>query len=147
MTTKKVSILQKFAISVSGSMLSKIMLGYADSFGNVSSTNYIFGGNYFETISKSTTQINDTYVYGIVKKARNLNPAWATPVTQSLYLFVFNGSLKYFSKVSNGEWSTSTGWCGFHSNDLRIGKSVFSNKDIIIFPIGGNLLPSYMLLI
>jgi hypothetical protein len=140
-SSSRVLLLQKFATDLSGSMFANIMLGYGDSFGNISSTNYVFGGSHFETLAANTVSLNDTVVYNVVNNARNTKTGWQTGVGQSLYLVVFNGRLAYASSITGGSaWNTATGWCGFHSNDLSTGTSVFSNKDLIIMPVGGSMI-------
>ena len=134
-SSNKVNLLKQFITDLSGSMLSKIMLGYADSFGNISSTNYAFGGNYFNTTS--LTSINDAYVYDVVQNARQTNAGWSTPVSNSLYLVVFNGNLKYNSDAAGSFWNTANGWCGFHSNNLK--PPATAAEKYIIMPVGGKL--------
>ena len=130
-----VTTLHQFITDLSGSMLSKIMLGYKDSYRNISSTNYVFRGNYINTTS--LTSINDAYVYDVVKTARQSNLTWSTPVSNSLYLVVFNGNLIYNSEAAGSSWNTANGWCGFHSNNLKPGAPAASKY--IIMPVGGTI--------
>lgn len=137
-SSSKVKTLAAFASNLGNSMYAKIMLGYNDKQGNVSSINYIYKGSYFQT--SSTSSLTDAYVYSVVKNARTLTPGWQTSIKQSLYLVVFNGGYSYPSVVADSSWSTSKGWCGFHSNGLRIGHSSTNNYDLIIMPVGGEFI-------